>query len=73
MRAIVLHGEDLRLEERPDPVPGSNELVVAQPYAAVNPADLAQRCHARDLGPLAACAHSLVKVESEWPRRHRPR
>jgi len=43
MRAIVLHGEELRLEERPDPVPGSNELVVAQPYAAVNPADLAQR------------------------------
>src|SRR5438046_4422104 len=43
MRAIVLHGEELRLEERPDPVPGSNELVVAQPYAALNPADLAQR------------------------------
>src|SRR3954453_2883517 len=43
MRAIVLHGEELRLEERPDPVPGSNELGVAQPYAAINPADLAQR------------------------------
>jgi NADPH:quinone reductase len=43
MRAIVLHGEELRLEERPDPMPGSNELVVAQPYAAINPADLAQR------------------------------
>lgn len=43
MRAIVLHGEELRLEERPDPVPGGNELVVAQPYAAINPADLAQR------------------------------
>src|SRR3954452_8594929 len=43
MRAIVLHGEELRLEERPDLVPGSNEVVVAQPYAALNPADLAQR------------------------------
>ena len=43
MRAIVLHGEELRLEERPDPVPGSHEVVVAQAYAALNPADLAQR------------------------------
>src|SRR5712691_11952715 len=43
MRAIVLQGEELRLEERPDPVPGSNDLVVAQPFAALNPADLAQR------------------------------
>ena len=43
MHAIVFHGEELRLEERPDPVPGSNDVVVAQQYAAVNPADLAQR------------------------------
>ncbi len=43
MHAIVLHGTELRLEERPDPVPGSNDLVVAQPFAALNPADLAQR------------------------------
>src|SRR4051812_21960958 len=43
MRAVVLHGDELRLEERPDLVPGSNEVVVAQPYAALNPADLAQR------------------------------
>lgn len=43
MRAIVLHGEELRLEERPDPVPGSSDLLVAQQYAALNPADLAQR------------------------------
>jgi len=43
VRAIVLHGEELRLEERPDPVPGGNEVVVAAPYAALNPADLAQR------------------------------
>ena len=43
MRAIVLHGEELRLEERPDPVPSSNEVLVAAPYAALNPADLSQR------------------------------
>jgi NADPH2:quinone reductase len=43
MRAIVLYGEELRLEERPDPVPGSHEVLVAAPYAAVNPADLSQR------------------------------
>jgi NADPH:quinone reductase len=43
MRAIVLHSEELRLEERPDPEPGSQEVVVAQPYAAINPADLSQR------------------------------
>ncbi len=43
MRAIVLAGQDLTLEERPDPVPGGQEVVVAQPYAALNPADLAQR------------------------------
>src|SRR5689334_19888180 len=43
MRAIVLAGEELRLEERPDPEPGSSDVVVAAPFAAVNPADLAQR------------------------------
>ena len=43
MRAIVLHGEELQLEERPDPIPGSSEVLVAAPYAALNPADLAQR------------------------------
>jgi len=39
----VLAGEELRLEERPDPEPGSSDVVVAAPFAAVNPADLAQR------------------------------
>jgi NADPH:quinone reductase-like Zn-dependent oxidoreductase len=43
VRAIVLHGEELRLEERPDPVPAGSDVVVAAPYAALNPADLAQR------------------------------
>jgi NADPH:quinone reductase-like Zn-dependent oxidoreductase len=43
VHAIVLHGEELGLEERPDPVPGSSEVLVAASYAALNPADLAQR------------------------------
>jgi len=38
----VIAGNDLRLEERPDPVPGKNEVLVAAPYAAINPADLSQ-------------------------------
>jgi NADPH2:quinone reductase len=47
MRAIAFTGaggrEVMRLEERPDPEPGSDEIVVAASYAALNPADLAQR------------------------------
>jgi NADPH:quinone reductase-like Zn-dependent oxidoreductase len=43
VKAIVLHGEELRLEERPDPEPGSHEVVVATQFAGINPADLAQR------------------------------
>src|SRR5919197_2613591 len=35
--------EVMRLEERPDPVPGSNEVVVAATFAGVNTADLVQR------------------------------
>jgi NADPH2:quinone reductase len=47
MRAVVYTGvggnEVVRLEERPDPAPGSQEVLVAASYAGVNPADLAQR------------------------------
>lgn len=43
MRAVVLHGEELRIEQLPDPAPGSSEVLVAASYAALNPADLAQR------------------------------
>ena len=47
MRAIVFAGvggpEVMRLEERPDPVPGDGEVLVAVRYAALNSADLAQR------------------------------
>lgn len=47
MRAIVFAGvggpEVMRLEERPDPVPGHGEVLVAARFAALNTADLAQR------------------------------
>ncbi len=47
MRAIVFSGaggaEVMRLEERPDPLPAAGEVLVAAPFAALNPADLAQR------------------------------
>ena len=47
MRAVVFAGaggnEVIRLEERPDPVPGSEELLVRVTHAGLNPADLSQR------------------------------
>jgi hypothetical protein len=47
VRAIVFAGTGgravMRLEQRPDPVPGSEELLVATTFAGVNTADLAQR------------------------------
>lgn len=47
MRAVVYTGaggnEVVSLEERPDPTPGSHEVLVAAPYAGINPADLVQR------------------------------
>ncbi len=47
VRAVVFAGaggnEVIRLEERPDPVPGSQELLVHVTHAGLNPADLSQR------------------------------
>ena len=47
MRAVVFSGaggnEVVRLEDRPDPVPTGDDVLVAVRYAALNPADLAQR------------------------------
>ena len=47
MRAIVFSGaggnEVVRLEERPDPAPTGDDVLLAVRYAALNPADLAQR------------------------------
>jgi NADPH:quinone reductase-like Zn-dependent oxidoreductase len=47
MRAVVFDGaggnEVVGFEERPDPTPGTGEVVVAARYAGLNPADLIQR------------------------------
>jgi NADPH2:quinone reductase len=47
MRAVVFTGvggkEVMRFEERPDPVPRDDQVLVAAAYAGVNTADLAQR------------------------------
>lgn len=47
MRAVTFAGrggnEVVKFEERPDPVPGSHEVVVAARYAGINWADVAQR------------------------------
>lgn len=47
MRAIVFTGpggnEVVRLEQRPDPVPGAHEVLVAARWAGINWADVAQR------------------------------
>jgi NADPH:quinone reductase len=47
VKAIVFAGhggnEVVRLEQRPDPVPGAHEVLVAARYAGVNWADVAQR------------------------------
>jgi NADPH2:quinone reductase len=46
MRAVVFHGaggpEAMSLTERPDPVPGSHEVLVKARFAGVNPADVLQ-------------------------------
>ena len=47
MRCVVYHGtggrEVIAVEERPEPVPGRFEVVIAPPFAGVNPADVLQR------------------------------
>ncbi len=47
MRAVVFAGhggnEVVRLEERPDPVPGAHEVLVAARFAGINWADVSQR------------------------------
>jgi NADPH:quinone reductase len=47
MRAVVFAGaggrEVMRFEERPDPAPGTDEVLIAPRFAALNPADLLQR------------------------------
>ena len=47
MRCVVYRGvggrEVVSVEERPDPQPGRFEVVIAPPFACINPADVLQR------------------------------
>ncbi len=43
MQAVVIRDAQLHVEERPDPVPGDTELLVAVRAAGLNAADLVQR------------------------------
>jgi NADPH2:quinone reductase len=43
VQAVVVDNGDLRLEERPDPVPGDTEVLVAVHAAGLNGADVLQR------------------------------
>jgi NADPH2:quinone reductase len=43
MRAVVLRDGGLSVEDRPEPVPGADELLVRVAAAGINAADLAQR------------------------------
>jgi len=43
MQAVTIDHDSLRLEERPDPIPGPGEVIVASEFAGVNAADLLQR------------------------------
>ena len=49
MRCIVFTGaggnEVVALQERRDPEPGAEDVVVQQPFAGLNPADGASRRH----------------------------
>ena len=43
MKAVVVHEGELRVEDRPDPEPGTHELLVSVRGAGVNGADMLQR------------------------------
>lgn len=43
MRAVTIADGELRIEERPDPVPGEDEILIRVRAAGINGADLAQR------------------------------
>jgi L-idonate 5-dehydrogenase len=59
MRAVVVHGaNDLRIDERPDPVPGPGEVLVAMEWGGVCGSDLAYWSHGSS--GTAVLKHPLV-------------
>ena len=63
MRALVLHGaDDLRLEDRPEPVPGPGEVVIA--------VEAALTCATDDTMPSASLCTAPCQVEGDCPPNH---
>ncbi|MFJ5227366.1 L-idonate 5-dehydrogenase [Streptomyces sp. NPDC088400] len=59
MRAVVVHGPgDLRIDERPDPVPGEGEVLLAMEWGGVCGSDVAYWKHGAS--GTAALTHPLV-------------
>ncbi|MEV7870556.1 L-idonate 5-dehydrogenase [Streptomyces sp. NPDC088124] len=59
MRAVVVHGAgDLRIDERPDPVPGEGEVLLAMEWGGICGSDVAYWKHGAS--GTAALAHPLV-------------
>ncbi|GAA2722983.1 L-idonate 5-dehydrogenase [Cellulomonas aerilata] len=59
MRAVVVHGaDDLRVDEVPDPTPGSGEVVVAMEWGGICGSDLAYWRHGRS--GTAVLRHPMV-------------
>ena len=60
MKAVVVHGaNDLRVDERPDPVPGAGEVLIAMEWGGVCGSDLAsyaERLRAAGV-PTEACVY----------------
>jgi hypothetical protein len=73
MRALVFTGaggpEVMRLEERPDPVPGTGEVLVEQRFGGLNPADLLQRAGHRPAGRRTSPVSTLPAASSRWATR----
>ena len=68
MHAFVVEGGALRVEERPDPVPGDTEVLVAVRAAGLNGADMLQR---RGLYPAPPGAPADVPASSSPARSWR--
>ncbi len=65
MRAVTISDGELHVEERPDPEPGSGEVLVRVRGAGLNGADMLQR---RGRYP-APRARPPTSPDSSWPAR----
>ncbi len=79
MRAVVVHGAgDLRIDERPDPVPGPGEVLVAMEWGGICGSDLAYWRHGASgtavlTQPLVLGHEVAGRIAAVGAGRHRPR